>query len=52
MSPPSVGDAGTRTSLQLLAWDGRNNMVRVVPANTPGAKDARLRLSKCGEAGG
>jgi len=27
-------------------------MVRAVPANTPGAKDAKLRYQKCGEADG
>ena len=34
-----------------LLKDGKTNMVRVVPANTPGAKDAKLRYQKCGEAG-
>ena len=35
-----------------LLKDGKTNMVRVVPANTPGAKDAKLRYQKCGEADG
>ena len=35
-----------------LLKDGRTNMVRAVPANTPGAKDAKLRYQKCGEADG
>lgn len=34
-----------------LLKDGKTNMVRVVPANTPGAKDAKLRYQKCSEAG-
>lgn len=34
-----------------LLKDGKTNTVRVVPANTPGAKDAKLRYQKCGEAG-
>ena len=35
-----------------LLKDGKTNMVRVVPANTPGAKVAKLRYQKCGEADG
>ena len=35
-----------------LLKDGKTNMVRAVPANTPGAKDAKLRYKKCGEADG
>ena len=35
-----------------LLKDGKTNMVRAVPTNTPGAKDAKLRYQKCGEADG
>ena len=47
------GDAGEAAELcDFLLKDGRTNMVRAVPANTPGAKDAKLRYQKCGEADG
>lgn len=47
------GDAGDAAELcDFLLKDGRTNMVRAVPANTPGAKDAKLRYQKCGEADG
>ena len=47
------GDAKEAAELcDFLLKDGRTNMVRAVPANTPGAKDAKLRYQKCGEADG
>lgn len=47
------GDAKEASELcDFLLKDGRTNMVRAVPANTPGAKDAKLRYQKCGEADG
>lgn len=35
-----------------LLKDERTNTVRAVPANTPGAKDAKLVFARCGEAEG
>ena len=47
------GDAGEAAELcDFLLKDGRTNMVRAVSANTPGAKDAKLRYQKCGEEDG
>ena len=52
MSPPSAGAAKEADEIcDFLLKDGKTNMVRVVPANTPGAKDAKLRYQKCGEVG-
>ncbi len=47
------GDA--RESTELCDWllkDERTNTVRVVAANTPGAKDAKLVYQRAGESGG